>query len=177
MCFCSSPKRLEWPHPELVHWWLLDHSSQFADRRSSYGNEFLVPTESFSWKPSPARKRGLLFSRTAERKGGKTESVGLRGLHSFVVVHVARECPTAAALYLDLAHPVCSAHKVESPGPIIVVGQWETIISFYWRSRRALITCALFKAPSMFTVHFCGFSSKKCLCRGIFRLLCWAFSW
>ncbi len=23
----SSPNRLEWPHPELVHWWLLVHSS------------------------------------------------------------------------------------------------------------------------------------------------------
>jgi hypothetical protein len=27
MCFYSSPKRLEWPQPELVHWWLLVHSS------------------------------------------------------------------------------------------------------------------------------------------------------
>jgi len=26
--FGSSSKRLEWPHPELVHWWLLFHSSQ-----------------------------------------------------------------------------------------------------------------------------------------------------
>jgi hypothetical protein len=25
--FGSSPKWLEWPHPELVHWWLLVHSS------------------------------------------------------------------------------------------------------------------------------------------------------
>jgi hypothetical protein len=25
--FGSSPKRLEWPHPELVHWWLLVHSN------------------------------------------------------------------------------------------------------------------------------------------------------
>jgi len=25
--FGSSPKRLEWPHLELVHWWLLVHSS------------------------------------------------------------------------------------------------------------------------------------------------------
>ncbi len=25
--FYSSPKRLEQPHPELVHWWLLVHSS------------------------------------------------------------------------------------------------------------------------------------------------------
>ncbi len=25
--FGSSPKRLEQPHPELVHWWLLVHSS------------------------------------------------------------------------------------------------------------------------------------------------------
>ncbi len=25
--FGSSPKRLEWPHPELVHWWLLVHCS------------------------------------------------------------------------------------------------------------------------------------------------------
>jgi hypothetical protein len=27
--FSSSPKRLEWPHLELVHWWLLVHSSRF----------------------------------------------------------------------------------------------------------------------------------------------------
>jgi len=27
MCLGSSPKRLEQPHPELVHWWLLVHSS------------------------------------------------------------------------------------------------------------------------------------------------------
>jgi len=27
--FSSSPKRLEWPHPELVHWWLLVHSNLF----------------------------------------------------------------------------------------------------------------------------------------------------
>jgi hypothetical protein len=26
--FGSSPKGLEGPHPELVHWWLLVHSSQ-----------------------------------------------------------------------------------------------------------------------------------------------------
>jgi hypothetical protein len=26
--FGSSPKRLEWPHPQLVHWWLLVRSSQ-----------------------------------------------------------------------------------------------------------------------------------------------------
>ncbi len=26
--FGSSPKRLERPHPQLVHWWLLIHSSQ-----------------------------------------------------------------------------------------------------------------------------------------------------
>jgi len=26
--FGSSPKRLEWPHPELVQWWLLFHSSR-----------------------------------------------------------------------------------------------------------------------------------------------------
>jgi len=25
--FDSSPKQLEQPHPELVHWWLLVHSS------------------------------------------------------------------------------------------------------------------------------------------------------
>jgi len=25
--FGSSPKQLEWPHPELMHWWLLVHSS------------------------------------------------------------------------------------------------------------------------------------------------------
>jgi hypothetical protein len=25
--FGSSPKRVEWPHPQLVHWWLLIHSS------------------------------------------------------------------------------------------------------------------------------------------------------
>jgi hypothetical protein len=25
--FSSSLKQLEWPHPELVHWWLLVHSS------------------------------------------------------------------------------------------------------------------------------------------------------
>jgi hypothetical protein len=25
--FCSFPKRLQQPHPELVHWWLLVHSS------------------------------------------------------------------------------------------------------------------------------------------------------
>jgi hypothetical protein len=27
MCLGSSPKWLEWPHPELVHWWLLVQSS------------------------------------------------------------------------------------------------------------------------------------------------------
>ncbi len=26
--FGSSPKRFEWPHPELVHWWLLVYSSR-----------------------------------------------------------------------------------------------------------------------------------------------------
>jgi hypothetical protein len=26
--FCSSAKRLQRAHPELVHWWLLVHSSQ-----------------------------------------------------------------------------------------------------------------------------------------------------
>jgi hypothetical protein len=30
--FGSSPKRLEQPHPQLVHWWLLVHSSHFDDR-------------------------------------------------------------------------------------------------------------------------------------------------
>jgi len=25
--FGSSTKRLEWPHPQLVHWWLPVHSS------------------------------------------------------------------------------------------------------------------------------------------------------
>jgi hypothetical protein len=25
--FGSSPKWFEWPHPELVHWWLLVHYS------------------------------------------------------------------------------------------------------------------------------------------------------
>jgi hypothetical protein len=25
--FGSSPKQLEWPHPELMHWWLLVHFS------------------------------------------------------------------------------------------------------------------------------------------------------
>jgi hypothetical protein len=28
MCLGSSSKQLEQPHPELVHWWLLVHSSQ-----------------------------------------------------------------------------------------------------------------------------------------------------
>jgi hypothetical protein len=28
--FGSSPKQLELPHPELVHWWLLVHSSPFV---------------------------------------------------------------------------------------------------------------------------------------------------
>jgi len=27
MCLCSSSKWLQWPHPQLVHWWLLVHSS------------------------------------------------------------------------------------------------------------------------------------------------------
>jgi hypothetical protein len=27
MCFWFIPKRLERPHPELVHWWQLFHSS------------------------------------------------------------------------------------------------------------------------------------------------------
>jgi hypothetical protein len=26
--FGSSPKWFEWPHPELVHWWLLVHYSE-----------------------------------------------------------------------------------------------------------------------------------------------------
>jgi hypothetical protein len=26
--FYSSPKRLQWPHPQLVHWWLLVQSSR-----------------------------------------------------------------------------------------------------------------------------------------------------
>jgi hypothetical protein len=35
MCLGSSPKQLEQPHPELVHWWLLVHSSQcVSDCRS-----------------------------------------------------------------------------------------------------------------------------------------------
>jgi hypothetical protein len=29
--FCSSPKRLQRPHPQLVHWWLLIHSSRELD--------------------------------------------------------------------------------------------------------------------------------------------------
>ncbi len=28
MCFWFIPKRLQRPHPQLVHWWLLVHSSQ-----------------------------------------------------------------------------------------------------------------------------------------------------
>jgi len=30
MCFGPSPKRLERPHPKLVHWWLLVHSSRLV---------------------------------------------------------------------------------------------------------------------------------------------------
>jgi hypothetical protein len=29
--FCSSAKRLQWAHPELVHWWLLVHSRPYMD--------------------------------------------------------------------------------------------------------------------------------------------------
>jgi hypothetical protein len=29
MCFSFIRKRLEWPHPQLVHWWLLVHSSRY----------------------------------------------------------------------------------------------------------------------------------------------------
>jgi hypothetical protein len=29
MCFWFSPKWVEWPHPKLVHWWLLVHSSRW----------------------------------------------------------------------------------------------------------------------------------------------------
>jgi len=32
--FGSSPKELERPHPELVHWWLLVHSSPTIELQS-----------------------------------------------------------------------------------------------------------------------------------------------
>jgi hypothetical protein len=105
MYLCSSPKRLERPHPELVHWWLLVHGKkkQLWKRVLSSYRVFLV-------KAVARKKTWVVVFVHSGKKGGKTESVGLGDLHSFVVVHVARECPTAAALDLDLAHPVCAVH-------------------------------------------------------------------
>jgi hypothetical protein len=37
----SSPKRVEWPHPKLVHWWMLIHSSKSCYIYSALGLEFL----------------------------------------------------------------------------------------------------------------------------------------
>lgn len=31
MCLSSSPKQLEQPHPELVHWWLVQSSQCVYD--------------------------------------------------------------------------------------------------------------------------------------------------
>jgi hypothetical protein len=49
-------------------------------------------------------------------------------------------------------------HALSPPEPINLVGQWETVISCYWRSREALVTCAHvhFSRPI-----FCDLSSKK----------------
>jgi hypothetical protein len=106
--FLFIPKQLERPHRELV---AAGSLQPFKGRRNGRGNEFLVLTESFV-KAVARKKTWVVVFVHSGKKGGKTKSVGLGGLHSFVVLHVARECPTAAALYLDLAHQVCSAHKV-----------------------------------------------------------------
>jgi hypothetical protein len=36
MCLGSSPKRLEWSHPELVHGWLLVHSSPDSEQANRF---------------------------------------------------------------------------------------------------------------------------------------------
>ncbi len=36
MCLGSSPKRLDRPHPELVHWWLLVHSSPDSEQANRF---------------------------------------------------------------------------------------------------------------------------------------------
>jgi hypothetical protein len=40
MCFCSSPKWFQQPHPQLVHWWLLVHSSLVAPSVRTSSTDF-----------------------------------------------------------------------------------------------------------------------------------------
>jgi len=46
--FGSSPKRLQRPHPQLVHWWLLVHFSQVADPSKGQKNVTFNTQDNYS---------------------------------------------------------------------------------------------------------------------------------
>ncbi len=98
---------------QLVHWWPLVHSlafffllrsssktqpheTRFTGRRNGDGNEFLVLTESFM-KAVVRKKTWVVVFLHSGKKGGKQTAWISAACTSFVVVHVAREGPTAAA--------------------------------------------------------------------------------
>jgi len=99
---------------QLVHWWPLVHSLAFSSsssaprqrrthtkqgsrgRRNGDGNGFLVLTESFI-KAVVRKKTWVVVFLHSGKKGGKQTAWIWAACTSFVVVHVAREGPTAAA--------------------------------------------------------------------------------
>jgi hypothetical protein len=76
---------------------------------------------------------------------------------------------------VDAHHHIALTTWLSPPGSIIVVGQWETFISCYWRSRRALVT-ALSDAPSNFVLFYCKSACKKYCTEALNDCCRWACS-